>query len=453
MPDNRASRPVTPSARLGKANCGPGGPRSAIWRMRSWARSGQRGLCCVTAVLRAGHVDGGQSPAQVPRLPEHRQDQHAAARHFSRRAAAAKPTARAGLELTARIRSVARIVIIDVAAPLIAYSVLRSTGMSTVMALVLSGAFPAVGVAVAVIRHRRLEVVGALVLAGILAGTLLGLISHSARLVLMEGSVPTAIFGVGCLGSLWMGRPLMYGFAVEFIGPDTAKGREMISLWRYEGFRRIFRMITAVWGVGFLLEAGLRVAIVYSTSTGTALSLSKVMPYVWVGIFVAWTVTYGRRQRKKGGRMLAAATAAGPGPGHADSQPTDVAKIVRQAPSGGQPRTCAPASARTGSPPVRHAGSRRKAEPSTTLVPHAPERTHRAGGARSYARNQSGEPTSRTRSPGPARARGPCPFAANQEPVPHAPGHPPGPGKGRRRQACYRESVSSISHGCQIGPQ
>ena len=75
--------------------------------------------------------------------------------------------------------------------------------MSEVTALVLSGVFPALGVAIGVIQHRRLDVVGALVLAGILVGTVLGLISHSARLVLMEGSVPTAIFGVACLGSLW----------------------------------------------------------------------------------------------------------------------------------------------------------------------------------------------------------------------------------------------------------
>jgi hypothetical protein len=68
----------------------------------------------------------------------------------------------------------------------------------------------------------------------------------------------------------------MYGFAVEFIGPDTAKGREMISLWQYEGFRHIFRIITAVWGVGFLLEAARRVAIVYNTSTGRAYGRAQV---------------------------------------------------------------------------------------------------------------------------------------------------------------------------------
>jgi hypothetical protein len=151
------------------------------------------------------------------------------------------------------------IVIFDVGGPLAAYSLLRSTGMGTVSALLLSGVFPAAGVAIGAIRHRRLDVVGALVLAGILVGTVLGLVSHSARLLLVEGSVPTAIFAVGCLGSLRARRPLIYSFALEFIGPDTAKGREMTMFWQHEGFRRSFRVITAVWGVAFLLEAALRV--------------------------------------------------------------------------------------------------------------------------------------------------------------------------------------------------
>jgi hypothetical protein len=44
--------------------------------------------------------------------------------------------------MAGRLRSIAKIVIVDVAAPLIAYSLLRSAGMSTVTALVLSGVFP-----------------------------------------------------------------------------------------------------------------------------------------------------------------------------------------------------------------------------------------------------------------------------------------------------------------------
>lgn len=213
------------------------------------------------------------------------------------------------------VRSIAMIVIVDVAAPLAAYSLLRSAGMNAVAALLLSGVFPALSVTISAIRHRRLDVVGGLVLAGIAVGALLGLVSHSTRLLLVEGSVPTAVFGTACLGSLWAPRPLMFGFALEFTGPDTAKGREMTRLWQYEGYRRVFRTITAVWGAAFLLEAALRVVIVYSTSTGTALASSKVTPFLFGIILSAWTVAYGAYRKRKGERIAAAREV--PGPNHA----------------------------------------------------------------------------------------------------------------------------------------
>ena len=114
-----------------------------------------------------------------------------------------------------QLRSITMIVIFDIAAPLVAYQWLRSAGMTAVTALLLSGVFPAVHVIINVIRHRRLDVVGALVLAGIVVGTVLGLVSHSARLVLVEGSVPTGLFGLVCLGSVWTSRPLIFRFALE----------------------------------------------------------------------------------------------------------------------------------------------------------------------------------------------------------------------------------------------
>ena len=98
------------------------------------------------------------------------------------------------------------IAVFDIAGPLVAYSLLRSAGLSPVSALVLSGSLPALGVAAGLIRRRRVDAIGVLVLAGIAVGTVLGLLSGNPRLVLVEGSVPTAVFGLLCLGSLWARR-------------------------------------------------------------------------------------------------------------------------------------------------------------------------------------------------------------------------------------------------------
>jgi hypothetical protein len=154
----------------------------------------------------------------------------------------------------------------------------------------------------------------------------LGLVSHSARLLLVEGSVPTGVIGVAFLGSVRARHPLMYGFALEFTGPDTARGREMTRLWKHEGYRRVFRVITAVWGAGFLLEAALRVVIVYNTSTGTALVASKVTPFLAVTIFSAWTVAYGARHQRKGERMAAASET--PGTSHLSPPAPDITRTT-----------------------------------------------------------------------------------------------------------------------------
>jgi hypothetical protein len=208
-----------------------------------------------------------------------------------------------------RLPAIARIVVFDIAGPLALYSWLRSQGWSTVTSLVVSGALPAAGVILGIVRKRRIDVIGMVVLLGIAVGTALGLASGSARLVLLEGSVPTAIFGAVCLGSIWTARPLMYRFAVEFIGEDTPRGRDFADKWQYAGFRHAFTVVTIVWGVAYLLEAAARVVIVEFTSTGTALGISKVMPYAIAGVLAAWNVAYGRQAARKGERLGAEAAA------------------------------------------------------------------------------------------------------------------------------------------------
>jgi len=195
------------------------------------------------------------------------------------------------------------ILVFDLGGPLLAYSLLRSAGMSAVAALVLSGVLPALGIGISALADRRLDVIGIVVLAGLLVGTLLGLTSHNARLYLLEGSVPSAVFALGCLLSLRLRRPLIFRLAVELLGPDTRKAHDVTSAWRYPGFRRAFRIITVAWGAGYLVEAAIRVAIVVTTSTGIALVCSKLIPYVFAAVLSAWTLVYGEHEKRKAERL------------------------------------------------------------------------------------------------------------------------------------------------------
>jgi hypothetical protein len=197
------------------------------------------------------------------------------------------------------------IIVFDLGGPLLAYALLRSAGVGAVAALVLSGVLPALGIAIGALVDRRLDVLGVMVLAGLLVATVLGLTSHDARLYLLEGSVPSLVFALGCLLSLRLRRPLIYRLAVELLGPDTPKGRDVTTAWRYPGFRRAFQVITVAWGVGYLVESAIRVAVVAIASTGFALVFSKLIPYAFAVCLSVWTLVYGEHEKKKAERLAA----------------------------------------------------------------------------------------------------------------------------------------------------
>lgn len=184
--------------------------------------------------------------------------------------------------------------IFDTGGPLALYWLLRAAGTSDVTALIVSGILPAVGMALSIVKNRRIDAIGALVLLGIVAGTVLGLATHSARLVLMEGSVPTAIFGIGCFASLLTSKPMLQRIA-EQTTAGTAKGRMLVAKAAEPAGRHAFRVVTVVWGVSFLAEAAARVGIVESVSAGNALLVVKVMPYVVMFLLMRWTAPFIRR--------------------------------------------------------------------------------------------------------------------------------------------------------------
>jgi intracellular septation protein A len=109
-----------------------------------------------------------------------------------------------------RFLSLAPIAVFDVAGPLVVYKLLRGNGRSEVTSLIICGAVPVLGALLTIIRDRRIDVIGVLVLTGIAVRVGVGLASHSAKLVLLEGSVPTTIFALALLGSLLARRPLMF---------------------------------------------------------------------------------------------------------------------------------------------------------------------------------------------------------------------------------------------------
>jgi hypothetical protein len=138
-------------------------------------------------------------------------------------------------------------------------------------------------------------------------GTAAGLARGSARLVLLDGTVPTAVLGLACFASFVTARRLMYRVTLQFVGPQSPEGRDFESNWQYSGFRRTLSVITVVWGAAFLAETVAQVAIIEFRSTSTAKTAANLMPIVVAGIVVAWTAPYRQRRCTPGRREQPAA--------------------------------------------------------------------------------------------------------------------------------------------------
>jgi hypothetical protein len=71
------------------------------------------------------------------------------------------------------------------------------------------------------------------------------------------------------------------------------------ALWHYPAFRFAMRLTTIVWGLGFLLEVGVRSFLVFTLTIQQFLLISPFVFYGFLGGLALWTVLYSRKGRKR----------------------------------------------------------------------------------------------------------------------------------------------------------
>jgi intracellular septation protein A len=100
--------------------------------------------------------------------------------------------------------------------PFVAYQLLTGQGLDCFRALLATSVFPLVGVTWGWARTRQLDGIAVISLVFIALGLATSLISGDARFYLVKESFLTGLFGLVCLGSLLLPRPLMFYFGRQF---------------------------------------------------------------------------------------------------------------------------------------------------------------------------------------------------------------------------------------------
>ena len=189
---------------------------------------------------------------------------------------------------TSRLRTLLP-TLLDLVIPTAGYFLLHWAGLPDIWALTIAGAATGVNAAVNTIRRGRLDALGLLVVAEITVSVALVAVTADPRLILARPAVYLAVAGVVNLVSCVAGRPLSYTAAT----PMATKGDPVRALayeraWHHSPeLRAIHRQLTAAIGLAMLVYAILRVLIVYSFSTGTAVLVQEVPGLLLIALVVA----------------------------------------------------------------------------------------------------------------------------------------------------------------------
>jgi len=190
--------------------------------------------------------------------------------------------------------------IFDAVLPVVTFDVLTRVGVSTLMALVAGGIFPAANIARGWFKSRRLDALGTIVLTFLVLGTATSLISGSVFFALIKDSFMTALFGLICLGSMLGQRPLMFYVARQFVAGDNPERIEWWNgLWQFPTFSSAMRFVTAAWGVVYLAEAAVRVLLALTLTPATVVAVSPVMALGVTIVMIAWTRRYMLAMRER----------------------------------------------------------------------------------------------------------------------------------------------------------
>jgi hypothetical protein len=178
--------------------------------------------------------------------------------------------------------------LLDLVIPTAGYFLLHWAGLPDTWALTIAGAATGVNALVNTIRRGRLDALGLLVVAEIAVSVVLLAVTADPRLILVRPAVYLAVAGVVNLVSCFAGRPLSYTASTPMAtkgDPERAVAYE--RAWHHSPeLRAIHRQLTAAIGLAMIVYAVMRVLIVYSFSTGTAVLVQEVPGILLIALVV-----------------------------------------------------------------------------------------------------------------------------------------------------------------------
>jgi hypothetical protein len=190
--------------------------------------------------------------------------------------------------------------VIDVVGPMAAFFVLNKLGVPPIWGLLLGSTVALASTTINTVRRRRLDRLGILVLIEIAISIVLLFVWRDPRFLLAKPSLYTAIAGVYLIATSFRGKPLTYDGALQMGAKgEPVRASAFARCWeRSAPFRSTLRIANLGWGLACLVDAVLRVVIVYRTPLERAAWLSNLPHLAAIAILMGFSALMGRRTHR-----------------------------------------------------------------------------------------------------------------------------------------------------------
>ena len=194
-------------------------------------------------------------------------------------------------------KSVILSILINGFLPLIIYKILMNY-FPNLTSLIIATIIPCIGNLYEILKDKKIDVYAMFILFGFIIGIIAVLLGGGEKFLLLRESFITGIMGMVFLISLLLKKPLIYYFAQRFSNPDKNNKIDWEKRWNIPYFRHGMKLMTLVWGLGFILEAAIKVILVYTLSISEFLLVSNFVLYGIIALLIFWQVKYVKKFKK-----------------------------------------------------------------------------------------------------------------------------------------------------------
>ena len=200
--------------------------------------------------------------------------------------------------------------LVNAVLPFVIYG-LTDNRLGDVGALIASSVPPIAWSIVQFVRSRTVDALSLLVVIGIALSLVALWGGGGAKFLQLRENLVTGAIGLVFLGSVVVGRPLIYYLARAGMRRRGAAGElaNFENLRDNAFFKRTMRVMTLVWGFGLVLRTAIAAVLVFTVSIPTYLAIHPIIGYATMGALAGWTLFYARRQQALGRARRAAAEA------------------------------------------------------------------------------------------------------------------------------------------------